>query len=101
MKYFFLVKIVVLAMLVYDYRRRDRPLPGDDSQGQAVPADATARARLLPVAPAPRDSRSGLAAAARRTELRTRESVVSRALRAESSLASRSSYLNALLQFAR
>ena len=33
----------------------DRPLPGDDAQGQAVPAHAAAGARLLPVAPAPRD----------------------------------------------
>ena len=35
-------------------RRRRRPLPRDDAQGQAVPAHAAARARLLPVAPAPR-----------------------------------------------
>ena len=35
-------------------RRRRRPLPRDDPQGQAVPAHAAARARLLPVAPAPR-----------------------------------------------
>ena len=40
-----------------EYRRvrgRRRPLPRDDAQGQAVPAHAAARARLLPVAPAPR-----------------------------------------------
>ena len=35
-------------------RRRRRPLPRDDAQGQAVPAHAAAGARLLPVAPAPR-----------------------------------------------
>ena len=35
-------------------RRRDRPLPRDHAQGQAVPAHAAPRARLLPVAPAPR-----------------------------------------------
>ena len=35
-------------------RGRRRPLPRDDAQGQAVPAHAAARARLLPVAPAPR-----------------------------------------------
>ena len=39
-------------------RRRRRPLPRDDAQGQAVPAHAAARARLLPVAPAPRSARS-------------------------------------------
>ena len=38
-------------------RRRRRPLPRDDAQGQAVPADAAAGARLLPVAPAPRRSK--------------------------------------------
>ena len=35
-------------------RRRRRPLPRDDAQGQAVPAHAAAGARLLPVAPASR-----------------------------------------------
>ena len=35
-------------------RRRRRPLPRDHAQGQALPAHAAARARLLPVAPAPR-----------------------------------------------
>ena len=35
-------------------RRRRRPLPRDHAQGQAVPAHAAARPRLLPVAPAPR-----------------------------------------------
>ena len=35
-------------------RRRRRTLPRDDAQGQAVPAHAAPRARLLPVAPAPR-----------------------------------------------
>ena len=35
-------------------RGRHRPLPRDDPQGQAVPADAAAGAGLLPVAPAPR-----------------------------------------------
>ena len=35
-------------------RRRRRPLPRDDAQGQALPAHAAAGARLLPVAPAPR-----------------------------------------------
>ena len=44
-------------------RRRRRPLPRDDAQGQAVPAHAAARARLLPVAPASRALQSrGLAA---------------------------------------
>ena len=42
-------------------RRRRRPLPRDDAQGQAVPAHAAARARLLPVAPASR-ARSKVAA---------------------------------------
>ena len=35
-------------------RRRRRPLPRDDAQGQAVPAHSAAGARLLPVAPASR-----------------------------------------------
>ena len=34
-------------------RRRDRPLQGDDAQGQGVPAHAAPEPRLLPVAPAP------------------------------------------------
>ena len=38
-------------------RRRRRPLPRDDAQGQAVPAHAAAGPRLLPVAPAPRAQR--------------------------------------------
>src|SRR4051794_22558124 len=43
-------------------RRRRRALPRDDAEGQAVPAHAAARARLLPVAPAPRALQSrGLA----------------------------------------
>src|SRR5436305_1443904 len=46
-------------------RRRRRPLPGHDPQGQAVPADAAAGARLLPLAPAPRDQSRGLAASRR------------------------------------
>ena len=36
-------------------RRRDRPLPRHDAQGEAVPAHAAPRARVLPLAPAPRD----------------------------------------------
>ena len=36
-------------------RRRDLPLPRDDAQGEAVPAHAAPRARVLPLAPAPRD----------------------------------------------
>ena len=35
-------------------RRRHRPLPRDDAQGQGLPAHAAAGARLLPVAPASR-----------------------------------------------
>ena len=35
-------------------RRRRRAVPGDDAQGQGLPADAAAGPRLLPVAPAPR-----------------------------------------------
>ena len=35
-------------------RRRRRPLPRDDAQGQGLPAHAAAGPRLLPVAPAPR-----------------------------------------------
>src|SRR5581483_4314495 len=35
-------------------RGRRREVPCDDAQGQAVSAHAAARARLLPVAPAPR-----------------------------------------------
>ena len=41
-------------------RRRRRPLPRDDAQGQAVPAHAAAGARLLPVAPAPRGEGRGV-----------------------------------------
>ena len=42
-------------------RRRRRPLPRDDPQGQGLPAHAAAGPRLLPVAPAPRiDPRRGL-----------------------------------------
>ena len=44
-------------------RRRDRPLQGDDAQGQGVPAHAAPGPRLLPVAPAPR-ARTSLAAVA-------------------------------------
>ena len=40
-------------------RRRRRTLPGDDAQGQAVPAHAAPRARVLPVAPASRDRPHG------------------------------------------
>src|SRR3954466_12270439 len=35
-------------------RRRGRPLPGDDAQGQGVPAHTVAGPRLLPFAPASR-----------------------------------------------
>ena len=38
-------------------RRRHRPLPRDDPQGQGLPAHPAARPRLLPVAPAPRSAR--------------------------------------------
>ena len=41
-------------------RRRRCALPRDDAQGQAVPAHAAARARLLPVAPAPRAQSRGV-----------------------------------------
>ncbi len=41
-------------------RRRRLPLSGDDAQGEALPARAASRARVLPVAPAPRDAQGRL-----------------------------------------
>jgi hypothetical protein len=56
-------------------RRRRRTVPRDDAQGQAVPADAAAGARLLPVAPASRPlPRSRLVSEGTRSRRRRDES---------------------------